>query len=208
MNDDFGLKRPGELLLRTLSRVIRSVLVAGMFTAASTCHSAQDFGRILNRMQQMLNFFAAMNALSGGARTGLGNWSPTNGSYLSSPGSMFTPNTILPSWAPQTPEANPFPTLKTPPEYGINPYTRRPLDGYWLSSAGAVLVIRRGLARLYASDSVYQDFHIRTRAGHIALRNPLTDQHLDYQYAISGSRLMFRDKHGNLLAFRRITPPS
>ena len=82
------------------------------------------------------------------------------------------------------------------------------LPGTWVSNEGAVLLVRDGLARLYLSKELHQDYYLKIQGDQLLLRDASSGAISRYEFAVQGDRLALRDKHGETLLFRRAARPS
>ena len=169
----------------------------------------------LTAMKQMMTLYGLMNSLTDSSA----GWS----SRLGSPGPMALYGMSQPfSWTQAAPWSQSLPWGPQMPWEQIAPWQHglsnptwplassaqtsrgHVLEGRWVGSNGALLAIKKGLARLYLSESEYQDFFVQVTARELLLRSAQTDHISTYEYAVRHDLLQLRNSQGVALQFRRI----
>jgi hypothetical protein len=77
------------------------------------------------------------------------------------------------------------------------------LDGAWEGSGGELLLIRKGMFRVYASSDSYRDGHLSIERGQLVLRDEESGQTHRYDMQFRADQLALRDADGQVLEFRR-----
>ncbi|MCU0970768.1 MAG: hypothetical protein MUF57_02965 [Gammaproteobacteria bacterium] len=76
-------------------------------------------------------------------------------------------------------------------------------DGAWEGSGGELLLIRKGMFRVYASSDSYRDGHLSIERGQLVLRDEESGQTHRYDMQFRADQLALRDPDGQVLEFRR-----
>jgi hypothetical protein len=77
------------------------------------------------------------------------------------------------------------------------------LDGMWEGSGGELLLIRKGMFRVYSSADSYRDGHLSIDRGQLLLRDEESGQTHRYDMQFRADQLALRDEEGQVLQFRR-----
>lgn len=77
------------------------------------------------------------------------------------------------------------------------------LDGMWEGTGGELLLIRKGMFRVYASPESYRDGHLSIDRGQLLLRDEESGQTRRYEMQVRADQLALRDEEGQVLQFRR-----
>lgn len=79
------------------------------------------------------------------------------------------------------------------------------LDGIWTGRRGAILMIRDGLARIFAySYAHFEDAEIYLNPPLLQIRNLNSGMMREFNYAYRGGKLALRGESGNILLYRRL----
>lgn len=78
------------------------------------------------------------------------------------------------------------------------------LDGSWEGQGGELLLIRRGMFRIYADAQTYRDGHLSVRGNRLQLKDAESGSAREYEMRHQGDQLALRTPEGDLLLFRRL----
>jgi hypothetical protein len=78
------------------------------------------------------------------------------------------------------------------------------LDGSWEGQGGELLLIRRGMFRIYADAETYRDGHLRVQGDRLQLKDSESGRTRDYEMRHQGDQLALRTPEGDVLLYRRI----
>lgn len=77
------------------------------------------------------------------------------------------------------------------------------IDGAWIGQDDSLLIIFRGLARLYLDVDHYQDFYIKVDNGWVYLANPQDRSVHRYEVRLADGLMALRDSTGTVIGFSR-----
>ncbi len=110
---------------------------------------------------------------------------------------------------PQMPGAGGMPTPSMPsmPWAGKpkGPASSELLEGAWEGQGGELLLIRRGMFRIYADAETYRDGHLQVQGNHLQLRDEESGRTRDYEMRHQGDQLALRTPEGDVLLYRRLS---
>jgi hypothetical protein len=82
------------------------------------------------------------------------------------------------------------------------------LDGSWQGEGGELLLIRRGMFRIYADAETYRDGHLQVQGNRLQLKDAESGHARDYEMRRQGNQLALRTPDGDVLLFERIANDS
>ena len=113
---------------------------------------------------------------------------------------------------PQMPGAAGMPTpsmppMPSPPWTGKQkgPASSELLEGAWEGQGGELLLIRRGMFRIYADAETYRDGHLQVQGNRLQLRDEDSGRTRDYEMRHQGDQLALRTPEGDVLLYRRLS---
>ena len=78
------------------------------------------------------------------------------------------------------------------------------LDGAWEGQGGELLLIQRGMFRIYADAETYRDGHLQIQGQRLQLKDTESGRTRDYEMRQQGDQLALRTPEGDVLLYRRI----
>ena len=101
----------------------------------------------------------------------------------------------------------PTPSMPSPPWAGRQkgPASTEFLEGAWEGQGGELLLIRRGMFRIYADAETYRDGHLQIQGDRLQLRDAESGRTRDYEMRQQGDQLALRTPEGDVLLYRRLS---
>jgi hypothetical protein len=78
------------------------------------------------------------------------------------------------------------------------------LDGSWEGQGGELLLVRRGMFRIYADAQTYRDGHLTVQGNRLQLKDADSGRTRDYEMRHQGDQLALRTPEGDTMLFRRL----
>jgi hypothetical protein len=82
------------------------------------------------------------------------------------------------------------------------------LEGAWEGQGGELLLIRRGMFRIYADAETYRDGHLQVQGDRLQLKDVESGRAREYEMRHQGDQLVLRTPEGDVLLYRRISSDS
>lgn len=79
------------------------------------------------------------------------------------------------------------------------------LDGSWEGQDGELLLIRRGMFRIYADAETFRDGHLQVQGDRLQLKDSESGRTREYEMRHQGDQLGLRTPEGEVLLYRRIS---
>ena len=79
------------------------------------------------------------------------------------------------------------------------------LDGAWEGQGGELLLIRRGMFRIYADAETYRDGHLQIQGERLQLKDAESGRARDYEMRYQADQLALRTPEGDVLLYRRMS---
>jgi len=113
---------------------------------------------------------------------------------------------------PQMPGGSglPMPSMPAAPWGGRQkgPGSSEFLEGAWEGQGGELLLIRRGMFRIYADAENYRDGHLQVQGDRLQLKDVESGRAREYEMRHQGDQLVLRTPEGDVLLYRRISGDS
>ena len=162
--------------------------------AAFGMPGASPFGGLGNPMSP----WSSMPWTGGGMPWG-GSGTPWSGAGMPWNGSQMP-------GMPQMPGGRgmPMPSMPWPGATQKGATSSELLDGSWEGQGGELLLIRRGMFRIYADAETYRDGHLQVQGGRLQLKDAESGRTREYEMRYQGDQLALRTPEGDVLLYRRI----
>ena len=82
------------------------------------------------------------------------------------------------------------------------------LDGSWEGQGGELLLIRRGMFRIYADAETYRDGHLQVQGDRLQLKDAESGRTREYEMRYQADQLALRTPEGDVLLYRRLARDS
>jgi len=104
----------------------------------------------------------------------------------------------------------PMPSMPAAPWGGRQkgPGSSEFLEGAWEGQGGELLLIRRGMFRIYADAETYRDGHLQVQGDRLQLKDVESGRAREYEMRHQGDQLVLRTPEGDVLLYRRISSDS
>lgn len=101
----------------------------------------------------------------------------------------------------------PMPSMPAAPWGGRarGPASSEFLDGAWEGQGGELLLIRRGMFRIYADAETYRDGHLQVQGERLQLKDSESGRAREYEMRHQGDQLGLRTPEGDVLLYRRLS---
>jgi hypothetical protein len=118
----------------------------------------------------------------------------------------------MPGGMPSMPQGMQMPGWPWPPtgEKGVGGKRESTdfLDGQWEGQNGELLMVRRGMFRIYADADTWRDGYLTLRGDRLTLRDAESDTSREYEMRQEGDLLALRSPDGQVVGFRRLPKDS
>ena len=103
-----------------------------------------------------------------------------------------------------------MPAMPAPPwaEAQRGPGSSEFLEGVWEGQGGELLLIRRGMFRIYADAETYRDGYLQVQGDRLQLRDADSGRTREYEMRQQGDQLALRTPEDDVLLYRRISSDS
>ena len=101
----------------------------------------------------------------------------------------------------------PTPSMPAAPWGGRarGPASSELLDGAWEGQGGELLLIRRGMFRIYADAETYRDGHLQFQGERLQLKDAESGRTREYEMRHQDDQLALRTPEGDVLLYRRLS---
>jgi hypothetical protein len=100
----------------------------------------------------------------------------------------------------------PMPSMPATPWAGSRPQESTAsdfLDGSWEGQSGELLLIRRGMFRIYADAQTYRDGHLQVQGNRLQLKDAESGRTREYEMRYQSGQLALRTPEGDVMLYRR-----